>query len=95
MRSIALVMLALMSTPAWCHQWYPALCCNGSDEGGDCHPVPCDELVENKSGIEWQGHQFRSDQIHVTLDRSCHVCVGHYHEPERDIPHCVFVQPNS
>lgn len=72
------------------HSWYPTLCCQGTEEGGDCHPVPCDELVETRTGVTWKGHNFNGDQIHVTIDRDCHVCVG-----KTGISHCVFVEPTS
>ena len=84
------VLLGLMRHPAHAHSWYPPLCCNGTEEGGDCHPVPCDELVETKSGITWQGHNFNKEQVHPSFDRNCHVCVG-----PTGISHCVFVEPTS
>ena len=72
------------------HSLYPPLCCNGTDVGGDCHPVLCDELVETRTGITWQGHDFTKEQIHPSFDRNCHACVG-----PTGVSHCVFVEPTS
>ena len=72
------------------HSWYPALCCNGSGDGGDCRPVPCDELVETERGVRWREVEFPREQVHPSLDRQCHVCIG-----PTGITHCVFVQPTS
>jgi len=35
----------LFSGAAHAHSWYPKNCCNDAD----CHPVPCDELVETRT----------------------------------------------
>jgi hypothetical protein len=79
--------------PAEAHSWYPAGCCNGDDMGGDCHPVPCEELSEqNDGGYHWHGFNFTPAQIHPSQDKHCHVCVSHYDSPDRYIPHCVFIQ---
>lgn len=92
---LTVIALALATVPASPHGWYPEICCNGSDEGGDCHPVPCDSITETRTGASWGGIQFSREQIHPTQDKNCHVCVGHYSNPERDVPHCVFVQPST
>lgn len=95
----ALLILAVLaaSVPADAHSWYPAICCSGSEEGGDCHPVPCDSLNETRNGIEWHGFRFKDDQVRPSQDKDCHVCVGHYESPTgaRDVPHCVFIQPST
>lgn len=83
---------------AFAHDWYPVECCNGNNTGGDCHPVECDSLVEDRTGIEWNGIHFRQDQIHPSQDKNCHVCVGNdkgYGHAERKYPYCVFVRPTS
>lgn len=83
-------MIVLLTMFWLAHSWYPPLCCNGSDEGGDCHPVSCDSLTETKAGITWGQFHFTSDQIRASFDTHCHVCVG-----KTGITHCVFVQPTS
>lgn len=85
------------ASPAGAHSWYPAVCCNGSDMGGDCHPVPCDSITETPAGYDWTRFHFKPEQAHPSLDRDCHVCVGHYESPTgtRDVPHCVFIQQNT
>lgn len=84
-----LVMAAL--SPALPHDWYPSQCCNGSEHGGDCHPVPCESLTENSDGtVTWREFTFKPLQVHPSQDRTCHACVF------RDItPMCVFVQQSS
>ncbi len=82
------------TTPAYAHSWYPAICCNGAETGGDCHPVPCDELVETKAGIEWHGIVFSGRKIRPTQDASCHVCTTAYTNAP-NIGYCVFVLPSS
>ena len=83
---------------AYAHSWYPPECCNGSEMGGDCHPVACEELSEGNAG-SWKWHQFNFTpaQVHPSQDKFCHVCVGHYNYGgvERDIPHCVFIQAGT
>lgn len=73
------------------HSWYPAECCHDQD----CHPVPCDALVETKAGIEWRGYTFTGKQIRPSQDSQCHVCAWEY--AGRIVPQgwCVFVNPGS
>ena len=87
----------MLSALILAHSWYPPLCCNGIGEGGDCHPVPCDSIVETRDGYEWQHLKFTGDQVHPSFDRDCHVCVGHYNYPTgpMNVPHCVFIQPSA
>ncbi len=72
------------------HLQYPAICCNGDKETGDCHPVDCDSIAETKDGYDWQQWHFRPDQAHPSFDRQCHVCIFHQNSPQ-----CVFIQPSS
>jgi hypothetical protein len=62
--------LALM--PA--HSFYSSQCCGGTD----CHPVPCDQLVEARGGWLYlpTGNEFAEEQVHPSQDRNCHVCLG-------------------
>ena len=70
------------------HSWYPVECCNGNPAAGDCHPVPCDSLTEDRAGIHWHGLLFKDKQIRPSQDQGCHVCAT-------DKPYCVFIQPQS
>jgi hypothetical protein len=42
--------LTSLVTGAIAHEWYPSNCCGG----GDCHPVPCQELVQDQSTRWWR-----------------------------------------
>ena len=81
------------------HSWYPAICCNGNDMGGDCRPVPCDSIVETRDGVEWEGYKFTSAQTLPSQDRNCHVCVSTWHNmttgKDSHTPHCAFIQPST
>ena len=85
-----LVLALFAPTAVQAHSWYPALCCNGTEEGGDCHPVACDSLAETKAGIQYGAVIFNKDQTRVSFDRNCHVCIS-----KAGIPHCVFIQPTT
>ena len=28
------------------HNWYPKECCSGDEHSGDCHPIPCEEIIK-------------------------------------------------
>ena len=84
---------------AWPHSDYPPLCCNGTDTGGDCHPVACDSIVETREGYEWNGFKFNESQVHPSFNGECHACVSTWHNlmtgKDSHNPHCIFIQPNS
>jgi hypothetical protein len=68
---------------------YPKDCC-----GGDCHPVPCEEVsaVAPRDGFvgpdyEWHGLTFRKPQHQFSPDGACHVCVGNF---KPLLPRCIF-----
>lgn len=89
LRLTATVLFALaLAAPALAHDWYPPGCCHGTDVGGDCHPVACEELSEQNDGAwKWRGYTFSKDRVHPSQDKTCHVCV--FHEVA---PMCVFIQ---
>jgi hypothetical protein len=67
----------LMISPALAmpvHEWYPSSCCGGKD----CHPTPCEDLVENADG-DWMYVPMRrylsKDQVSLSHDSRCHVCI--------------------
>jgi hypothetical protein len=72
------------------HDDYPMHCCNGTDHGGDCHPVNCDSITETKQGYGWEKFHFRPDQAYPSFNRECHVCVF-----RGAAPLCIFIQPSS
>lgn len=80
------VILMLMSSPAAAHSWYPKECCNGSDQGGDCRPVPCSEISGWTKGVTWHGVKFSYEKIHTSPDGQCHVCEMY------GIGYCVFLK---
>jgi hypothetical protein len=74
---------------------YPSDCCHGVGAGGDCHPVPCETLVEERDGLHWRNFHFTKDQVRPSKDRQCHVCVGTNGDGEMKYPHCAFVLPTT
>ena len=82
------------------HDDYPPLCCNGTEDGGDCHPVPCDQITETKRGYEWHGFSFSTDQTHISFDKQCHACVGRNYWQGKPVgdpihPRCLFILPSA
>lgn len=73
------------------HDWYPPECCGG----GDCHPVPCDEIVETDKGFRWKDVTFPSANVRPTQDGKCHVCDGWDSYPVKHHGWCVFILPSS
>lgn len=70
------------------HGWYDSECCGGMD----CHPVPCDELLELSDGIHWKDLVFSGPKVRPSKDAFCHICednlAGH-----RGL--CVYIHPMS
>jgi hypothetical protein len=86
--------LVLVSGAAYPHSWYPHDCCHD----GDCHPVPCDELVETRNGIMWRGVVLFNDaQVKASQDQFCHVCAKEQKGSSilPYLPICAFIQPSS
>ncbi len=77
------------------HSWYPKECCNGDEYSGDCHPIPCEEIIKVDSygrtfGYKWRGWNFSGLMIRRSLDDQCHVCIHHF--PARSVPQCIFLK---
>ena len=74
------------------HSWYPSECCNGSDVGGDCHPVPCSEITESwaEGSLRWHKFTFMPSTIRDSLDSQCHVCADERISSEWR-GYCVFL----
>jgi hypothetical protein len=86
-------MLVLFSSAADAHSWYPKDCCHD----GDCHPVPCDELIETRNGIMWRGVVLFNDaQVKASHDQFCHVCAKKQTGTVLPyLPLCAFIAPTS
>ena len=93
--AIAFILMA-MGLYAFAHSQYPAWCCNGNAETGDCRPVPCEQISENSDGsYTWQGIKFAPSMVVPSFNKDCHVCVqtltdasGH----TENHPHCIFLR---
>lgn len=92
--SLGLVIVVCFVIYAFAHDWYPADCCHGTDHGGDCHPVPCDNISETPNGYKWANMLFVGPQVRPSLDHQCHVCHG-FRNGEPSDGHCIFVRPTS
>ncbi len=96
-RAAAMILVAaafaLLGGAACAHAWYPKNCCHD----GDCHPVPCDELVETRYGIMWRGSVlFNAAQVKPSQDQYCHVCAKQQTGTLFPyLPLCAFIQPSS
>lgn len=55
------------------HEWYSQSCCGRIH----CHPVPCDQLVEDNDGWVYlpTHNHFYAAQVFPSQDRFCHVCI--------------------
>lgn len=54
------------------HLFYSQECCAEQH----CHPVPCDSVVDMAEGWKWQGHTFNKQQLRISQDGECHVCIA-------------------
>lgn len=96
MKYISILILSLvMSTVSLSHSWYPPLCCNGTESGGDCMPVRCEDIYELEDGsLLYNNIIFNKDKIHPSIDSKCHACIGNK-QHDKDKPYCIFIQMNS
>jgi hypothetical protein len=80
--------IVIISLFSLIHSWYPEGCC----EDKHCHPVPCNELVDNGKGklVLWQKYQFDKQIIRPSPDDQCHIClIG-------EQPGCIWIpMPNT
>jgi hypothetical protein len=69
---------------------YPRDCCNSKD----CRPIACSTIKSNSDGsASWTGLLFYPEQVRMSGDAMCHVCVA-YGVPRRvRFPHCIFLSP--
>jgi hypothetical protein len=71
------------------HWLYSKECC----EEKDCHPVPCDEVVDTGQGWKWKGQYFPKTKLKASPDGGCHVCSTEGAEGTWRIPHCIYLPP--
>jgi len=81
------------------HSQYPALCCNGDADTGDCRPVPCESINENDDGsYTWSGIKFPPSMVHPSFNTQCHVCEKALTDQlgnSSHFPHCIFIQEGA
>jgi hypothetical protein len=80
----------LLCAPVRAHDNYPAWCCNGDGETGDCKNVACDSITETDTGYEWAGIHFTPKQTFPSFDKQCHACAQ-----KGGAPMCLFILPSS
>jgi len=92
---IRIVAAFLVSAPVLAHDapsgWsYPGDCCGGSD----CHPIACSTIKDQPDGsATWLGLFFTREQVKISHDASCHVCVTYNTANHNRFPHCIFLSP--
>lgn len=78
------------------HMHYDPACCNGTDIGGDCHPVSCEDIIEKGKSLFYHGWEFTASMIKPSQDGSCHVCItNEFSKDMTPVPHCIYVLQNS
>lgn len=91
MKALLLIMLLTHDAPSgWS---YPKDCCADHD----CRPISCSTIQDHSDGsVSWLGLHFEKEQVKISQDASCHVCVGYSHvnKPVR-FPHCIFLSPST
>lgn len=102
MTRVLAMILALLPGVALAHDapsgWhYPAACCSGDNERGDCRPIACSRVRDSGDGFEIKneppvviGYAYR----HESPDEQCHACWTPSPGAKTIIGHCIFL-PNS
>lgn len=84
----AFLIIILFSNLVQAHEWYDAACCSGHD----CHPIPCEEIIEKGKSLFYKGWEFYNTMIKPSKDAACHVCIGNELSTEiTPVPHCIYV----
>ncbi len=77
---------------AFPHDWYPTECCKGTNDDGDCKPVPSKDLRPTGDGC-WEyipvGIKFCDKQVRSSPDGMYHVC------NRGSNGYCVFIPPGT
>jgi len=89
----ALLAVFCLTTAVNAHDWYPLACCSGHD----CHPIPCESIIEQGKELIYNGHHFVNTMIKPSQDGLCHVCISNENHSldYSPVPHCIFIQNNS
>ena len=80
------------------HSWYPKECCNGDEHSGDCHPIPCEEIIKVDSYgrmfayTNGGGGTLAASMIRRSLDDQRHVCIHYFPAAGRGVPQCIFLK---
>lgn len=89
---LLLLILCLTVVGASAHDWYDRSCCSGQD----CHPIPCEEIIEKSKSLFYKGWEFFGQSIKPSQDGLCHVCISNEFSKEfTPVPHCIYIQQNS
>jgi len=83
------VTVILLSSSVLAHMGYDEKCC--SDQ--HCHPVACEELIEQGKNVIYHGLTFSGDMIKSAKDNLCHVCTMPSWSGDR--PLCVYIQQGT
>jgi hypothetical protein len=87
--TLPLIMLLALAAAAFAHSWYPINCCSDHD----CQPVKCEDILETKDGLEYDGIRFLKLMEHPSQDRYCHVCIYGQGTARRGV--CVFTMQGT
>jgi hypothetical protein len=69
---------------------YPKDCCASKD----CRQIACSTIKDNPDGTAvWTGLLFHPEQVKISGDAACHVCLSYGQPPRVRFPHCIFLSP--
>lgn len=89
---LSIFLIASLNTTLSAHDWYPFACCSQND----CHPVPCESILEKGKALVYNGFGFYDQMIKPSQDGACHVCISNEFNKEfTPVPHCIFIQQGS
>jgi hypothetical protein len=69
---------------------YPSDCC-GENE---CRPIACSTIKTKADGsVIWADLSFNREQVKISGDALCHVCIGYNPHTSFRHPYCIFLSP--
>lgn len=69
---------------------YPRDCCGDRE----CRPIACSTIIDRPDGsVSWTGLIFWKEQIRMSRDAACHVCIGYGEHTRLRYGHCIFLAP--
>lgn len=83
---IVILILFLLSSPLWAHEWYPPDCCSGHD----CAPMPDSRVTRNPQGdyVVDKKYTFTRTEVRKSLSGRYHGC---YPQGDKgEAPRCFF-----